>query len=333
MDLDWRQRRTIAVLSTILAILVVLVLIVGGVRYRQLRQTGGEAGESGPEGAVLSSQYPYTALSYDNGSATLSFAVDADSGQWYWADDPDFPLDGTTVNTICNLLTELKPQQTLTAEEDLDSYGLESPRATLTATRGDVSVLTLAFGKATTDGTSYYAAMDGDEDTLYIFADTLYQQMSTAIYDMMELPQLPVLTEESIQSITLEGAVSTVLTAQRDEADETTAWRCGGKDVTEDPAVKALLEDLEGMTLVKCVDYKPSDQAVALCGFDEPAAGLQVIYRTEAGTEQSLSVSIGAQALGGDGYYARINSDSTVYLVASESVDGLLAAAAGGLGS
>lgn len=41
MDMDWRQRRTIAALSTILTVLFILVLVVGGIRYHQHRSAQG----------------------------------------------------------------------------------------------------------------------------------------------------------------------------------------------------------------------------------------------------------------------------------------------------
>ena len=51
MDFDWRQRRTIRILSFILVVLVVAVLIVGGYRWRQLRQV--QQDTPGGEGAAM----------------------------------------------------------------------------------------------------------------------------------------------------------------------------------------------------------------------------------------------------------------------------------------
>ena len=76
MDLDWRQRRLIAFLSAVLGILVVAVLIVGGFRYRQHRQRMAAAAAEGTA-AAAATQHTYTALSYSDGSATLSFTSEA----------------------------------------------------------------------------------------------------------------------------------------------------------------------------------------------------------------------------------------------------------------
>ena len=82
--------------------------------------------------------------------------------------------------------------------------------------------LTLDFGNATTDGTSYYMLMNGQESPVYIVADTLYNYMCTAIYDMCALPELPLLTEERILSVTVSGTETWTLTPDegQDEDDE-----------------------------------------------------------------------------------------------------------------
>lgn len=46
---------------------------------------------------------------------------------------------------------------------------------------------------------------------VYIISNSLYTEMSKTIYDMCDLPELPQLTEENLQSVTVEGAASTLL--------------------------------------------------------------------------------------------------------------------------
>ncbi|WP_455580992.1 DUF4340 domain-containing protein [Dysosmobacter sp.] len=331
MDMDWRQRRTIAALSTILTVLFILVLVVGGIRYHQHRSAQGGDPEQDPSSG--GSAHPYTALSYSNGTTRLSFSVDPEKDQWIWADDPDFPLNDATIREICTLLTDLTPQQTLAAEEPLDSYELDQPSASLEAARADGTSLSLSFGKTTTDGTSYYALMNGDESTVYIFDGALVKKMDVAIYDMMDLPVLPALTGTNLDSITIGGAVSTTLTAQRPKGDAAAqaAWRSGGVNVTDASAVQGILEELELLTLTRCVDYSPSPEAVTICGFDEPAAEVEVSYRTEAGTEQTMTLSVGTASLDGTGRYVRLNDDTAIYHLAADGVDTLVQVAAEGL--
>lgn len=328
--MDRHQRRTLVTLAGILAVLVVLVLVVATVKHRRAAQEEAAAAQS--EEGVLTQKSAYTALAYSNGSATLSFALDAEDGAWHWADDPEFPLDDATVTAITELLGTLKPQQTITDGDTLEAYGLEEPFATLLATAQDEETLTLALGNATTDGTSYYMLLNGDESTVYIIADTLYQKMSVPIYDMMELPEVPALTADNLTSLTVEGGVQTSLQAIRAE-DGTVSWRSGGANVTDSETVSALVTELGALTLSKCVDYKPSDQAAALCGFDAPAAVVTASYTGEGGGDAAMTLVVGAKALGGEGYYVRLNSDPTIYELPADSLTTVLALAAAGLES
>ena len=146
-----------------------------------------------------------------------------------------------------------------------------------------------------------------------------------------ELPVLPALTGKTLESITFSGEVSTVLTAQRAEGSAEATWRSGGANVTDAPAVQGLLGELEMLTLTRCVDYKPTDEAVSLCGFDAPAAQVEAIYHTESGAELSFSLTVGAQTLDGSSRYIRLGGDSTIYETAADSLTNLLAIAANGL--
>lgn len=72
------------------------------------------------------------------------------------------------------------------------------------------------------------------------------------------------------------------------------------------------------------MDYSPSPEAVTICGFDEPAAEVEVSYRTEAGTEQTMTLSVGTASLDGTGRYVRLNDDTAIYQLAADGVDTLV---------
>ncbi|WP_295580207.1 DUF4340 domain-containing protein [uncultured Oscillibacter sp.] len=335
--MTWKERRTITILSSILAILSAALLIVLGMKYRESLAAGEDPAAQAAENAAAAGS-AYTSLSYSNGSASLSFSLD-EAGKWIWDDDPDFPLDDTVLTAIASTLAGLTPQQALSNPEAPESYQLDDPTAAITATAPDGSTVSISFGKSTTDGQSYYAMMNGDSSAIYIFDGTLLGYLQTPIYDMMQLPELPELTEETLLSITIRGAASaegapgtlTVLTAQRPEdGGADTTWRCDGANVTDDPTVQALLEDFTQLTIAKCVDYRPSAEAAAICGFDAPAAQVAVAYRSGGG-EQTLSLAIGVPLPDGSGRYARVGEDTTIYLLETALLDPLMRVAANGL--
>ena len=332
--MTWKERRLITVLSVILAILSAALLIVLGIRYRQPRDAVQDPGAQAVQAAQAAGS-TYASLSVYSGSATLSFSIQED-GTWVWDDDTEFPLDDSTIESMMELLSDLTPQQVLSDPESLESYELDAPSASISAVKVDQSTVSVTFGKATTDGTSRYAMMNDDASTIYIFADTLYQALQTPIYDMMTLPELPELPESSISSISIQGpgedAQPLLLAAQHTD-DGATTWLSGGEDVTDNASVQALLEDLGQMQIARGVDYRPSDEAASLCGFDAPDALVQVTYTPEDGSESVWTLTVGTTEPGGTGRYARIGADTTIYLLETALLDPLMRIAAGGLTS
>lgn len=329
MDFDWKQVRRNRFLSLILLVLVVAVLIVGAYRWRQLRQV---ARQTTPEGEVIVeavTRHKYDSLVYKCDGRTLSFAVDKQSDRWIWTDEPEFPLDDTTVEEICTILANLQPQQTLVPEESVESYGFTDPSATVTAADGDKET-TIVFGRATTDGTSRYAMVNGDESTVYIFDGAILELLALPIHDMAILPKLPTLTAATLDALTIEGASYTILSAQRSEGDEEATWRSGGANVTGAPEVKALLADLEQLAIAKCVIFRPSEEAAEICGFVEPAATLQADHH-DGGEGQKFLLTVGAVALDGTSRYVRLDQAETIYQMDGALLDVLLTLAESGL--
>lgn len=337
MEMNWRQRRTVTILTSILLVLLAAVLIVLGIRYREGRQDDQENAED--PAAASAAPGGYSALAYSNGSTTLSFTIGED-GEWHWDNDPAFPMKQDTVNAILALADHWTPQQTLAAGEDLSTYGLNEPAGFLTLS-GESGVLqALSFGKTTTDGDSRYVMDQSDPSTVYIIADSLFSYMGVPIYDMCELPVLPVLEESSIRSILLRGpegddgipALITVLTsAKRSGDDGPVTWLQGSENVTANEMVRALLEDIHALSLTKCVDYDPSDEAASICGFDAPPAALTVNYTSATGTDETLSLTVGAPLLDGSGRYVRLGDSPAIYALPTAALDPMMRMAVNGL--
>ena len=55
--------------------------------------------------------------------------------------------------------------------------------------------------------------------------------------------------------------------------------------MTDNETLQSLLDELGGLYFTKCADYKPSDEAVELCGFTAPTAVLTASYVPDSGTE------------------------------------------------
>lgn len=358
--MTWKERRTVTILLSIAGALFLALLIVFGMIYRQGREEA-LAEKAGPAGlsdsGAPADPAAYTALRWYNGAATLSFVLDED-GKWIWADGPDFPLNDETVTSVLEALTALKFQQVLPAGEDKSEHGLDTPSATLTATAG-TGEQSLAFGKATTDGDSYYMMMNGDESTVYIVADTLMKLIQTPIYDMCVLPELPDLSEENLRAVTIRGPApeaepseegeegeeeedevpegpreeperpAVTLNARRSGEGQAALWFEGSDNVTAAPLMQDLLHDLKTMSMAKCVDYFPSDEAAEICGFQNADAILKVEYAAN-GADQTFTLAVGARMPDESGRYVRLE-DGAIYALGTDSIDAVMTISVAGM--
>lgn len=339
--MTWQERRVITILCTILALLFAALLIVLGIRHREklALQEQQRLDSAAPVVDETVEETRYTALSYFNGAATLSFARGED-GHWLWSDDTAFPLDESIVLAILKELDAWSPQQTLTDAASLEKAGLTQPSASLTATTNTGTVATLLFGQTTDDGNSYYVRLNGDESTVYIISDALYKLMETPIYDMCVVPELPVLPETSIRVILLAGpqapdtqypAQLSTITAQHTDDNRPTIWSYGNDNVSNHKLFRDLLADLEHLSFTRCVIYRPSDEAATICGFDTPTAVLTVSYSSDSGEDQRMTLTIGNRLPDESGRYVRLNDDPSIYLLETAFLDPLMHLAVVGL--
>ena len=341
--MTWNERRIITALCVVLALLSAALLVVLGLRYRENRdaevpETPVIVEKQDEEAEEPQTVNPFIALTYYNGETTLSFHKGED-GTWIWNNDADFPLDTTTLFSILDILNNWSPQQTITDAAVIADSGTGSHIGTLKAAT-ETGALNLVFGKTTTDGNSRYVQLNEDESTVYIIDDALYQLMTVPIYDMYILPELPLLSEEIIQSVIIRGAtaedgtlgLSTSLTAQRPEGSLTgePSWRSGGANVSSIKLVRELMEDLTAISFDRCILYRPSEEAESICGFDTPTM-LYVSYVTEEGETAMLELQIGAHLPDNSGRYVRLADSSTVYDLPTAVLDPLMHISALGL--
>ena len=335
--MTWKEKRIVSILSTVLALLLAALLIVLSIRYRENRQNQPDGPATPAQNAAIHN-YPYAELYVDNGDAALTFSI-SEEGEWTWADDPSFPLNDETVTEILSLLDTIRPQQTLPMEGGPDAYALESPRATVIGTRPDGSTRSIVLGKATTDGTSYYAMIDDNQESVYILPGSLYELLQTPIYDMCEVPDLPKLQEEQLSLITIQshpwdntaGATLHIQASHEGTKSHPITWSVDGTDVTENSRFQSLLEDILALRLERCVDYAPSDGAVEICGLSTPLAMLSVDYTSDSGSEQTLTIAIGSHVTDGSGRYIRINGDKPIYFLPTDLLDPLMSISSSGL--
>ena len=121
------------------------------------------------------------------------------------------------------------------------------------------------------------------------------------------------------------------LNARRSNGEDQPAlWFEGSDNVTAAPLLQDLLYDLKTMTMAKCVDYFPSEEAAEICGFDNPDAILKAEY-AENGADQTFTLTVGARMPDESGRYVQLGDDTTIYAVSSDYVDALMTISVSGM--
>lgn len=252
-----------------------------------------------------------TAVTYTNGTITLRFSLQ--DGRWCWSDDKTFPLDGSYITA---LLADVQggPPISIT-EEDLESYGLGGVTKYIEITTAEKTV-TYYLGDPCDDGSSYLSR-DDDESTVYRAPDDLSARLDRSIYDMAQLPTLPALTADVLRSVTIAASG-----AERTFTVDGGVWTEGGADVSAETA--SLADVLSQPAFSGCVDYHPGSGAAAICGLDPANVTLTAVYAAGS-KEATFTLLLGGAR--GDGYYAALTGDDTIYQLPAEQAAPILALA------
>lgn len=299
--------------ALLLALVMIAALTVGCGK----KQSDDPAAASTDAGVQTSAQQPAKLVCY-NGSVTLRFVREEDT--WYWGDDRDFPLEQSIVTELLATVQGYAALSPLPHTDDLSQFGLSDTKRYISLTDTEGNTRTYWLGTQTDEG--QYIQPEDETDAVYLSPAGVDGTLNMGIYDMARLPQLPQLTADNVSALTVTAADGKSLSLTASEG----VWLRSGQDVTQWSGT--LTEALGQLTLLRCIDYRPSAGVAELCGLTEPAVVLSATYRSAAG-ETELTLRVGAQRDGG--YYATVNDDDTIYLLPAAPAEALAALAANGL--
>lgn len=261
-------------------------------------------------------------LIYKNSSYTLRFNHN-DAGEWQWKDDTTIPLNQSKVQELLDQVSALNVLMPLENPGDITTYDLDAPDRTLEVKDADGSGISLQIGSAA-EGGGHYMCRDGDTTKIYVVPDALVQMMDRNIYELVQIPAVPVLAAEALTAIEAQGGGASVTVSRSDDG----RWLREGTDVSGQ--LEGLVSLLgQGLTLESCVDYNPSSGALPICGLTDPTVTATVHYTAANGSAGSFTVKVGLSYE--DGYFAMYNEVPAIFKVSAATAQlltGLLSLAA-----
>ena len=163
-----------------LLILAAVLIVVAGGAFAALEFIPDEEAEVTESEVIYSlDAATLTNLSWTCDGETVSF--DYNGEDWTYADDADFPLDPTRLNTMLSTLEEVTASKTIEAADDLAQYGLEEPECTITVTADAETVISVG-SETSLDGLRYVSIGDG---SVYLVDSGIYSSFSYGLYDLV----------------------------------------------------------------------------------------------------------------------------------------------------
>lgn len=290
-------------------------------------------------------------ISYDNGTAQLSFVKEDD--EWKYKELTDFPLTQSYLTKIEDTVSHLEASRRLEGGDELKDYGLDEPQATVTVTDDAGNTVTLEIGDSV--NSEYYLLVEG-EDVPYTVASTLYSNIQYDLYDMIEMEEFPDLSEDNILAVEVSNETGNYVLEKREvetatAADATAAEPDENQEETSEEETEAepeyewylsqdgkrskvenesmmddLLDDLENLAFEECENYKGSEEELKNAGLSKSETTFTVIYIDEDGEEAHFTVLIGekkpSEEEGGDTklYYARFDDSKAINLMKEDLV-------------
>ena len=196
-------------------------------------------------------------------------------------------------------------------EETPEECGLENSGRYLAMSYSDESKSVYYFGKQDEGGKWYMRP--AEEDAVFLVEEAVGNLLDRSIYDMMIMPDQPVLTEENVKSVTVRGdKKTTCLTWQEG------TWKKGTAPAAEKEA--AMAAAALHLTPDQCADYSPAEGAKEVCGLQEPTLTVEIRYINTVEKECAETFFIGNYRENADGYYMMMQEDSTIYLVSAAQI-------------
>lgn len=265
------------------------------------------------------------AASYGDGWKLVRAADES----WQWAEDADFPITQTypdgMAEAASGMTVSSKVLDDLSTADPAD-YGLDEPQNVVTLKTDAGEEMTLTFGGENTHTGERYLTVSGDP-SLYTASASAAQVFSYGLYDMIQFETWPVSVATQIDSVRIErkGAPELRLDVARNEAGEAsyTVTENGTASAASGTEAMGLLQDIAGLAVNGCIDYKAQEAALQEYGLQEPDATITVTWTDVEEQQQSVTLYVGAGEEAAT-YFTRTEGSMAVNIMDGSAVASIL---------
>lgn len=278
-----------------------------------------------------SSQPKSVQVTNQDGVFTMTENGENASGETNWIinEFPDVPLSNTYCQQLANMTQNLSATKLFDAQEDLSSYGLDQPQATVVA-EFDKNSVTISIGDQNPSMTGYYCQVSDNPQIALVSNANIapFLRGSYGYVDRTLIPYTSTDNEESassqVQSCTITRSdLPEPVTAQRGEDGNLQITSPEGCSM--DAETQTLMENAPFSLVAKnTVSVYPTQEQLTSFGLTEPQA--TVSYEI-AGTSYTLQIGNSAstsQNAGDDStsttYYVMLEGRPVVYTLSINSL-------------
>ena len=196
------------------AALLAVLIILGGVVYYVTQQPAPSATGTANSTTVILTFSPTSVTKLVLAGSGKTTEVDNSGGNWLLA-ATKAPADSGRVGGWVNTLANLTADRTIDNASDLATYGLATPKLTLTVAAGDTTSV-VAFGDKTPDGNDYYVRLPNDTakaKSVYLVSSYLGDDLLSALTTPPVAPPTPTAGPTLVPGATLVPPPTPAVTA------------------------------------------------------------------------------------------------------------------------
>lgn len=237
--------------------------------------------------------------------------------------DETIPLAESKLESMRSGMLSVHAEQKIEQVSDLSDFGLEQPRAVVTASYHDGSTFAFEIGADAPGGQGVYCKTD--DDSVYVFAEQTVSKFLGSLVDLVDTAVTkPPKTESGepakIKQVTFTGQTDAEPITIERKADEKDAALETFRLVTPgqgsvDYEKEQVIADLLSIRADQATALNPTDEQLIHFGLKEPTAVVEFVY-DENGTQQKCVLYAGKSE--GTVVYLMREGRPVVYAVASD---------------